>query len=208
MLPKKLGGVIVSPAEWPGKKLEVQPGDLSKFAPQGEGFYGYHNQNRGNPFVNAPPTEELGGIIYFGNNISKRDFYSLLRILQAGHGNENKKYALFMADAQTPGKEGYIRQARIVSRFGLQYMFGAINENEYESYPNNPLAPNEVLWKFIGEEKKRWGTSFTDDHRNGLAGMFGGDGDYAREELSFGFMLENNYHDVCRIWSRAWLVTK
>ena len=36
----------------------------------------------------------------------------------------------------------------------------------------------------------------------------GGDGDYAVEELSFGFMLENEYNQVYRIWSRAWLVTK
>ena len=41
-----------------------------------------------------------------------------------------------------------------------------------------------------------------------LAGMFGGDGDDSREKLSFGRMVENGYHHVYRIWSRAWLVTK
>jgi hypothetical protein len=41
-----------------------------------------------------------------------------------------------------------------------------------------------------------------------LYGAMGGDGDWAKEELCFGFMMENEYHGVCRIWTRAWLVTK
>ena len=53
--------------------------------------------------------------------------------------------------------------------------------------------------------KRRVGTSFGDSR---IDGKMGGDGDYAVEELSFGFMLENEYNQVYRIWSRAWLVTK
>jgi hypothetical protein len=34
------------------------------------------------------------------------------------------------------------------------------------------------------------------------------DGDWAKESLCFGFMMENEYHGICRIWTRAWLVTK
>ena len=36
----------------------------------------------------------------------------------------------------------------------------------------------------------------------------GGDGDWAKESLCFGLMVENGYQGVYRIWSRAWLVTK
>jgi hypothetical protein len=35
---------------------------------------------------------------------------------------------------------------------------------------------------------------------------FGGDGERAKESLAFGFMVENAYYGVYRIWSRAWLV--
>ena len=38
--------------------------------------------------------------------------------------------------------------------------------------------------------------------------MFGGDGDWAKEELAFGCMVENVDLGIYRIWSRAWLVTK
>jgi hypothetical protein len=41
-----------------------------------------------------------------------------------------------------------------------------------------------------------------------LSGTFGGDGDWAQESLCFGFMIENAYHGVYRMWSRAWLITK
>jgi hypothetical protein len=41
-----------------------------------------------------------------------------------------------------------------------------------------------------------------------LSGTFGGDGYWAKESLCFGFLVENNYRGVYRIWSRAWLVTK
>ena len=41
-----------------------------------------------------------------------------------------------------------------------------------------------------------------------LAGTMGGDGDWAKESLAFGFLMENQYWQVMRIWSRAWLVTK
>lgn len=37
---------------------------------------------------------------------------------------------------------------------------------------------------------------------------FGGDGEWARESLAFGFLVENQYHSIYRIWTRAWLVTK
>ncbi|MEI9999893.1 MAG: hypothetical protein WDO13_12425 [Verrucomicrobiota bacterium] len=41
-----------------------------------------------------------------------------------------------------------------------------------------------------------------------LRGTFGGDGDWAKESLCFGLLVENNDLGVYRLWSRAWLVTK
>ena len=36
----------------------------------------------------------------------------------------------------------------------------------------------------------------------------GGDGDMADEVLAFGFMVENSYYGIYRIWGRAWLIKK
>lgn len=41
-----------------------------------------------------------------------------------------------------------------------------------------------------------------------LSGAMGGDGDYAKEKLCFGLLVENPFGHVYRIWSRAWPLTK
>lgn len=207
-----LGGKIrISPPIWPDHKLNIQPGDLSKFAPYGNGVYGYQNRQGSNPFTSAPTQEANGGIIYFDNGIAKADFEALMRILEVQPRyvvKPSKDYAVFTAESKQPGKDGYLVQMRIISKFGLLHMFGALTDAEYEKFPEQEMTIVEALWSFIEQERKRWGTSFHQDGVKGLCGLFGGDGDFAREELSFGFILENDYYNIYRIWSRAWLVTK
>ncbi len=196
--------VSVSPPIWPNCTLEVQPGDLSQCAPYGSGVYGYQDRFGKDPFKSAPPQEASGGTIYFGNRIAKADFDALLRLLEVT--TDEKRYAIFTAESPSPGEDGYLVQMRIVKRFGLRHMFGAITESEYERYPEQQVTILEAFHAFIESEMKRWGTSCFNNR--GLYGLFGGDGDYEREELAFGFMMENEYYGVYRIWSRAWLVTK
>jgi hypothetical protein len=61
-----------------------------------------------------------------------------------------------------------------------------------------------AIEQFIAAERERWGTGMS----SALRGTFGGDGDWAKESLCFGLMVENPYYGVYRVWSRAWLVTK
>jgi len=203
--------IRISPPIWPDHKLGIkpQPGDLSKFAPFGNGVYGYQYREGSNPFTSAPSQEACGGVIYFGNGINKADFEALMRIMevQPAHVvNPSKGFAVFIAESNQPGKDGYLVQMRIVSKFGLRFMFGALTNAEYEKFPEQELTMVETLWSFIEQERKRWGTSWMED--KGLGGKFGGDGHFACEETAFGFMVENDYHHIYRIWSRAWLVTK
>lgn len=201
--------VRVSPPIWPDHKLDVQPGDLTKSVPYGNGVYGYQDRKGSNPFTSAPSQEACGGVIYFGNEVTKADFTALMRIMevQPKHVvNPSKDFAVFTAESNQPGKDGYLVQMRVVSKFGLRFMFGALTDAEYEKFPEQELTIVDALWSFIEKERKRWGTSWMDD--KGLGGKFGGDGYFAQEELAFGFMLENDYHHVYRIWSRARLVTK
>ena len=80
MAKQGLDKIIIGPAIWPGKKLQVQPGDLSKFAPYGNGVYGYQ-KNSLEPIRGDPPQEETGGLIYFGNEARKEDFEGFLRMI-------------------------------------------------------------------------------------------------------------------------------
>ena len=192
-------------------KTTVKPDDLSQFAPSGESFYGY-GKSQTNPFSAAPPTEKVGGVIYFGNSLTETDFATLLQIMyvQGKRPNPRKDshYVKYDKASSQPLRDGYLRQLRIVSTFALRYMFNTLTEFQYESIEPQEQTMSEALWQFMEEERERWGTSFTQDSQNGLAGLFGGDGNYAREELCFGFMVENSYNGIYRIWSRAWLVTK
>ncbi|MBS3086154.1 hypothetical protein J4422_00445 [Candidatus Pacearchaeota archaeon] len=202
MAKQGLDKIIIGPAIWPGKKLQVQPGDLSKFAPYGNGVYGYQ-KNSLEPIRGDPPQEETGGLIYFGNEARKEDFEGFLRMMNVRA--EDKDYVAFVQESSNPIEDRYFKQMRIMSKFGLRFMFGAIDDREYDTFKEQELSIGEALWAFMNAEKRRFGTSFGDSR---IDGKMGGDGDYAVEELSFGFMLENEYNQVYRIWSRAWLVTK
>jgi hypothetical protein len=189
---------------WPDHKLNIQPGDLSQFTPYGNGVYGYQSRFGEDPIKSAPLQDSSGGVVYFDNGIAKADFKALLRIMNVK--SDYKDYAVFLAESKHPGEDGYLVQMRIVTKFGLCFMFGALTDAEYDKFPEQNLTIGETLWEFMKKEAERWGTSWMEN--KGLHGKFGGDGDFACEELAFGFVMENEYHGVYRIWSRAWLVTK
>ncbi len=194
--------VIISPSVWPGKNLKIQPGDLSKFAPYGNDFYGYQAKSL-EPIRGDPTHEESGGLVYFGNGVKKEDFEGFLRMMNVRAGK--KDYAAFVKESSNPISDRYFKQMRLVSKFGLKFMFKVVDDREYDAFKEQELSIGDALWEFMEAEKGRFGTYFGDPR---IEGKMGGDGNYAREELSFGFMLENKYHQVYRIWSRAWLVTK
>src|SRR4051812_19848985 len=93
--------VRLSPATWPGKAPEVQPGDLTRLVPQGMGIAGpfpirpwddpfgpspagyYAFQGRtGQPYVDAPISEPAGGVVYFDGSPPRDDVRALFRLLQ------------------------------------------------------------------------------------------------------------------------------
>ena len=180
----------------------VKPDNLSIFAPQGEKIYGFQHGGNTNPFKEAPRTSGYGGIIYFENSISQEDCSALLRI--TGIEGAKKDFKIFTKESKSPGEDSYLSQMRIVSDFGMESLFGE-NVNEKET---SPETIEESMWSFINSQRKRWGIHFWQDIETGLAGMFGGDGDMMREELSFGLIIENDYYGIFRLWSRAFLVTK
>lgn len=203
--------IRISPPIWDNNTVSMNPGDFSRLLPQGNGVYGYQEPDRGHPLKGAPQQEACGGVVYFGNGISKEDFEALMRIMgvqPAWFAKPSKDFAVFTAESREPGKEGYLTQMRVASKFALRFMFGTLAEADYDAFPDQGVTMVEALWAFIEHERECCGTSFTQDEERGLSGLFGGDGDFAREELAFGFMVENDYHHVYRIWSRAWLVTK
>ena len=204
------GTLRVSPPLFIENKTGVDPADLTQFAPHGNGVYGYQ-EGVVNPLKTAPPQDDTGGFLHFGNGVSREEFDALMSITGVcsrwvrENGRQSHDYAVFYQESDNPGRDGYLSQVRIVSKFALRFMFGSLAESDYDSFQDQDLSMIDDLWGFMQNEKKKYGTGFGGSK---LSGLFGGDGDFAQEELCFGFMVENNYHHVYRIWSRAWLVTK
>jgi hypothetical protein len=101
--------------------------------------------------------------------------------------------------AKDPLSERYLDQIRIMRKGTLQHLFQA--GPEAAEIATQPITLGAFIEQYLAEQKAKW-------FNRGIYGTFGGDGDWAKEDLCFGFMVENNYWGVHRLWSRAWLVTK
>jgi hypothetical protein len=213
--------VRVAPAIWPGRVVPVQPGDLAQFAPAGLGlegpfpmrpwddpfgpspgrYYGYQAPS-GHPFLNAPLASPNGGTIYFDDHIARTDFETALRLM--GVQLEAQFYALFIGHSTKPVEDRFLTQIRLVEAAALGSMFDVDAPPEAQAWVQQPLPLKDALWRFIELEREIWGSGMSRQ----LRGLFGGDGDWAKESLCFGFLVENNDQGIYRLWSRAWLVTK
>ena len=85
----------------------------------------------------------------------------------------------------------------------MGHLFG-IGE-ELAQIPPQPASIGTYIQQFFSEQDAKWNSRSSD---YSLRGTAGGDGDWAKERLAFGFMVENEYWGVYRRWSRAWLITK
>jgi len=211
--------VKISPAAWP-TKAAVPPGDLTKYAPVGLGlaaplvmnpwddlervfargsFYGA-SERSGDPIRDAPVNDAAGGVIYFDSNVDLAQVAATADLL--GVRRNARDYAVFATESSDPPKDRYLAQIRIVE-FGALNLFGAVPGPGDEPWLQT-LTVGELLAAFISAQLSRWGRGMSSE----LQGTLGGDGDWAKEKLAFGLMVENADNGVLRIWSRPWLVTK
>jgi hypothetical protein len=212
--------VTIAPPIWPGPELEVQPGDLSLFSPMGNGlgapmilmpwdrpeslatrgaYYGMH-AHTGHPFTGAPVTEPAGGVVYFDRYVEPDDLNALFRVMNVRV--RNKDYAAFYGEPTSP-EDRHNGQMRIVSGGALEFLYRTGKDAESMQLRQQSLSIGELLLRFVDQFKTE-----SNEGKLDLAGWLGGDGDWAAEGLAFGFMVENEYHAIYRIWARAWLVTK
>ena len=208
--------IRLSPPEWPEQCEGPRPGDLQLFVPQGfglgappivtpyggppqGGYYGFH-EAQAHPFLNAPLTESAGGTLYFDDNVSTETLTAALQLMGV-YWTED--YIAFAASSADPVKERYLDQLRLISRGALSALFRA---SATEPPPKQTLNVPDAVVAFVTAQKARWNDTYAFSSK--LAGSAGGDGDWAKESLAFGFCVENTYWGVYRVWSRAWLVTK
>jgi hypothetical protein len=207
--------VAVLDPDWPShRKLAERPGDLSRMLPQGlglgvplivtpygagptGGFYGLDAPSQ-DPFHAAPAQEPCGGLLYFDDGVDLQQLRGALDVIGV-HG-PRKDYAVFAGESKDPVAERYLDQVRIISKAALAHFFGL--REEAKALPDQDVPLGDYIERFIADQKAKWNESAS------LAGTLGGDGDWAKESLAFGFYVENTSWGVYRLWSRPWLVTK
>ena len=210
--------VTILDNDWPGRELRVMPGDLSKWLPQGlglgapmivtpysdgpePGFYGWDAPGR-DPILSAPTQHPAGGLFYFDDGADLAKLRAALDII--GVHRKAKTYAVFWDATIDTVEDRYLHQVRIVSTGALGYLFKA--KPEAEALPEQPIPIGDYIETFIAEQKDKWNDEYAFSRH--LRGTLGGDGDWAKESLGFGFAVENTYWGVYRLWSRPWLCTK
>ena len=215
---KAEAGVTILGSDWPGRELPAHPGDLTRAVPQGLGLnvpimitpYGFGpdlgcyglDQPSSDPLRGAPTQEACGGLLYFDDGADIGMLRNALVVI--GVHMPRKDYAVFAAEAKEPVTERYLDQVRIISKGALGHFFGV--GTEARALPDQELTLGEYVERFVAEQKEKWGDGYTFSGK--LSGTLGGDGDWAKESLAFGFLVENTYWSVYRLWSRPWLVTK
>lgn len=92
-------------------------------------------------------------------------------------------------------QEGFITQLRFVSDFALESYFD--EEITNRQLPENSLGMLDAMVAFVEAEINRFGTESEICEHFGIEVPF--DGMWG---LGFGFLVENSYYGIYRIWSR------
>ena len=144
------------------------------------------------------------GAVYFETRGDREDTTALFELLEVKL--QSRAFVTFEAgcDYEEVRHSRYLNQRRIVSHRALLAFFETTVEEVSKSATESSGTIGDALFGFIDDEISRWGLGYSWE----LNGTLGGDGDWAKETLSFGFMVEDANMGVYRIWSRPWLVTK
>jgi hypothetical protein len=176
--------------------------DLDQVARRGD-YYGF-GARTGDPIRDAPSAETSGGVVYFHDELAPADLDVLMRIL--GMRIDESDFVVVCASADDPPEARYLDQIRIIHRAAVDELFG-FRLDPRPTWPGEPLTVGELAHLFLALQRERWyepGYAYSPR----LRGTLSGDGDWAKESLAFGMMVENTSWCVYRLWSRPWLVTK
>lgn len=203
----------VLPADWPGIGHEGPlPSDMSHFVPQGlamsaprivtpylgapePAYYGAANTII-HPVKSAPLNDDAGGVFYFSRHMMPTTLVAALDLF--GFRSLETEYALFLATSEQPREDNFLDTLRIVSLPALRHFYRC----DTSALAAQARNAGEAVTRFLEWQVDKWQGS------SALMGSMGGDGDWAKERLAFGVLIENSYWGVYRVWSRAWLVTK
>ncbi|MBX9693801.1 MAG: hypothetical protein K2Z81_15535 [Cyanobacteria bacterium] len=155
---------------------------------------------------------ESGDLIYFGECDDEDEFYAAAYELAGDRAGDHTYAAVFTTifeefDLHGTPLEGsdlyYLEHLRQICQPAMEMFYGDFRDALVEHEASLPQA----LWNFNLMDIHRFNPEFT-AFPGALDGVIGGDGDFEREQLSFGMVVENRELGIYRIWSRVTLCTK
>lgn len=169
--------------------------DLDFLAEEGDGIYHRTRHVFGPPAADVfhrvtVETANLG-LLYFDHRFET--LAKLRPALELLNVDDTTSYVVFGARSHELG-DGYITQVRFVSDFALDGYF-----EEDTQYPSieKPLGMLDAMVAFVEAEIERFGSETQICDHFGIEVPFDG-----MWSLGFGFLVENSYYGIYRIWSR------
>lgn len=177
------------------------PDNLDFLAEEGSGVYQASDHIFGPLAANVMQGVSLEtmnlGLLYFDDFRYSRDkLVSALNLLGIQDGS---KYSIFSLRTTDRG-QGFITQARFVSDFAMKYYF---NIKDEEEVAKQPIGMVDAIISFIESEIHNFGSEANLCKHFGIEIPF--DGSFG---LGFGFLVENSYYNIYRIWSRPVFYSK
>lgn len=117
---------------------------------------------------------------------------------------DRRNFLAIGSHSNLPVHSRYLDQLWIIWSPTARDVFG-LSDGDLPS--EQDLSIEEALLGFVDRQIDKWiepGRLYS----SRLDGSIGGDGEYAREALGFGFTVEDPFGCVYRIWSRPWVVLK
>jgi hypothetical protein len=178
---------------------EKTPDNLDFIAEEGSGVY----ENTKNVFgpraadvMKGVSLETMNlGLMYFDTLRYSRDrLEAVLALLDVPNTKHYTAYSLRSNDLD----QGFVTQTRFVSDLAMEYYFRVNGEGESEREQGEQAADiHEAFVSFVESEIQDFGSEGRLCKHLGIEVPF--DGSFG---LGFGFMIENSYWRIYRIWSR------
>jgi len=134
------------------------------------------------------------GLVYFDTLRYSRD--RLEAVLALIDVPNTKRYTAFSLRSNDLD-QGFITQVRFVSDFAMEYYFRVKDEDE-QARIEQGTDIYEALTSFVASEIHDFASEDKLCKHLGIEVPF--DGSFG---LAFGFLIENSYNQIYRIWSRA-----
>ncbi len=166
-----------------------------------EGEIAVRTSDPGDPLLSAPLTQVAGGTIYFSGG-SRPDMGAVFRVMDVLL--DRRSYIAIGSHSKYPIHSRYLDELWILWSPSAKEIFGL---EDAELPGDQEMTIQEALEGFIDRQIDKWiepGRPYSGH----LEGALGGDGEYAREALGFGFHVDGGSGCFYRIWSRPWVVLK